>query len=83
MSTKNVALSLEVYQKLARFKRESESFSRAIDRLLDHVGSQHSGADVLQQLASFPPLADEEADGMRRVVDENRAAETWHPRDLS
>lgn len=39
MATKNLAIREEVYRKLAEAKREGESFSDAIERLLERRGS--------------------------------------------
>ena len=77
MSTKNVALSTQVYERLARFKRESESFSRAIDRLISKAEGRHAGAEILKGLRDIRSLSDEEARQMEQVVEQNRAGETW------
>lgn len=83
MSTKNIALNTEVYLKLARYKRESESFSKAIERLLAQAESAHTAAEVLRRLTEFTPLSEKEADAMMQLVEQNRAAETWPSHDLS
>ena len=83
MSTKNIALNTKVYEKLARFKDESESFSKAVDRLLDHVESEKTGADILKQLHTVCPLVDRESRSMKQTVNQNRKSETWDPIDLS
>lgn len=82
MSTKNVALDSRVYERLARYKREAESFSRAIDRLLAAAESRHAGADILRGLRELPGLDELDARKMLDVVNENRSAERWDRGDL-
>ena len=82
MSTKNVALSSEVYERLAKYKKESESFSRTIDRLLSLAGSRHGGAEILRGLSELPSLTLDDASRMEEVVDQDRIAETWDRHDL-
>ena len=82
MSTKTIAVDARVYDKLARVKREGESFSKAIDRLIDEVGAAHTGRDILRVLAELPALSDEDAEVMLSVVAENRQNETWDEHDL-
>lgn len=84
MSSKTIAVDLMVYQKLARVKKEGESFSRTIDRLVDRYLSAHTGADILAALNDAPPpLSQTEAEQMESVVAQNRNAETWELHDLS
>jgi predicted CopG family antitoxin len=83
MCTKNIALNSKVYEKLAKFKGESESFSKAIERLLDRIESINTGANILKQLSTFRPIDDREAKAMQTVVDHNRNAEDWDQCDLS
>lgn len=83
MSTKNIALSTEVYEKLARAKGESESFSKAVDRILSQVSTRHTGADILGQLSRFSSLSKEDADTMKKVVEEHRTGESWQAHDVS
>jgi predicted CopG family antitoxin len=82
MSTKTIAVESQVYDRLARAKREGESFSKTIDRLLRHVGSAHTGREILRALEQFPPLSAADAAVMLGVVEENRASETWERHDL-
>jgi len=82
MSTKNIALNFEVYKKLARFRGESESFSKAIDRLLGKAQTTHTGSDILERLSSFASLTGKDADIMLGVVREDRQAEGWQNSDL-
>jgi predicted CopG family antitoxin len=50
MSTKTIAVDSRVYDRLAREKREGESFSKTIDRLLREIGGVHTGSHVLRAL---------------------------------
>lgn len=83
MSTKTIAVDLAVYRKLSRVRRESESFSRAIDRLIDQVTTAHTGADVLSRLSAISPLSKGEARRMTEVIREHRKTEAWIQHDLS
>jgi predicted CopG family antitoxin len=82
MSTKTIAVDSRVYERLAWAKREGESFSKAIDRLLQEVGTAHTGRDLLRALADVVPLPAEDAEAMLAVVEENRASEAWAAHDL-
>lgn len=82
MSTKKIALDSQVYSRLAAFKRESESFSKAVARLLDEVQDSHTGRDVRATLATMPGLSPDEAEAMEKVVEDARRAERWKPHDL-
>ena len=83
MSTKTIALDVRVYEKLARLKGQSQSFSNAIAGLVDRAMTAHTVADVLAQLDGQPPLGKSDADTMARFVRENRENETWPSHDLS
>jgi predicted CopG family antitoxin len=83
MSTKTIAIDSEVYGRLANLKRQSESFSRVINRLIDRVVTAHTAADVLAHLDAQPSLSDGDADTMARLVRENRDTEDWPTHDLS
>jgi predicted CopG family antitoxin len=82
MSTKNIALNARVYELLARHKRESESFSKTIERLLSEVKRHATGSDILRNLGTIPPLTEEEAARFLAVVEDNRRTETWERNDL-
>jgi predicted CopG family antitoxin len=82
MSTKTIAVESQVYDRLARAKREGESFSKTIDRLLRHVGAAHTGREILRAIEQNPPLSAADAAIMLGVVEENRASETWERHDL-
>jgi len=49
MATKNIAIREDVYKKLLSAKREDESFSDAIDRLLEKKGSLLSFAGIFSK----------------------------------
>lgn len=82
MSTKTIAVDSRVYERLAQAKREGESFSKAIDRLLEDVGSAHTGREILRSLQQIPPLPEKDAETMLAVIEENRAGEAWDRHDL-
>ncbi len=82
MSTKTIAVDSRVYEKLAGAKREGESFSRLIDRILDQVGAAHTGREILRGLQDIPALSEDDAETMLAVVRENREGETWALHDL-
>ncbi len=48
MASKNIAVRDEVYSKLAKVKRDDESFSDAIDRLLRKTGRLSDFAGALE-----------------------------------
>ena len=83
MSTKTIALDTRVYEKLARLKGQSESFSSVISGLVDRAVTAHTVTDVLAQLDGLPPLSKADAETMERFVRENRNNETWPAHDLS
>lgn len=73
---KNIALDSITYRRLAAFKRESESFSNAVARMLDGMDAAHTGKDVLARLAGIPEISQEEADVMQKVVESARRLKT-------
>ena len=82
MSSKTIAVDTRVYEKLSGVKREGESFSKAINRLIDELGAAHTGRDILQGLSSVKQLSYDDAEVMLSVVAENRENETWDDHDL-
>jgi predicted CopG family antitoxin len=82
MSSKTIAVDSLVYEKLAGVKREGESFSKTIDRLIDQVGAAHTGRDILRGLSTIKTLSYRDAEVMLSVVAENRENETWDDNDL-
>lgn len=82
MSSKTIAVDTRVYDKLAGVKREGESFSKVIDRLIDQVGEAHTGRDILGGITALPELSYDDAQIMLAKVAENREDETWEEHDL-
>lgn len=82
MSTKTIAVESSAYARLAREKRESESFTKVIARLLDTAASAHTGRDILSHLAQMTDLKEEEGERMLAVVREDRDKEKWERHDL-
>lgn len=82
MSTRTIAVDTRVYERLAEAKREGESFSKTIDRMLREVAAAHTGSDILRGLGEIGPLPEEDAAVMLEIVEENRARETWEGHDL-
>ncbi|MFB6246645.1 MAG: antitoxin VapB family protein [Candidatus Pacearchaeota archaeon] len=62
MATKNISLTEEAYRRLARLKKENESFSKAINRLTNKKS--------LSQFAGV--LSDESAGNMKEEIKEHR-----------
>ncbi|TKX74308.1 hypothetical protein EXE46_10065 [Halorubrum sp. GN11_10-6_MGM] len=66
MSTRNVRLDEDVYERIKSEKRPDETFSETVERLI--------GRASLLDLAGI--LSDEEADEFRRAIDESDEAGT-------
>ncbi len=77
MSTKTIALESSIYGRLAELKRDGESFSKVIDRLLSEVADAHTGRDILRSLEGFSCLTKSDAERFLAVVAENRDSERW------
>ena len=77
MSTKTVALESSIYRRLAALKRNSESFSKVIDRLLSEVADAHTGRDILRGLGELSRLTEVDAERFLAVIAENRENERW------
>lgn len=82
MSVKTIAVEARVYARLAAVKREGESFSKVIDRLLAEAAAAHTAGDILKRLPAIASLSPNDAEVFLEVVAENRASETWDDRDL-
>ena len=82
MSTKTIALESSVYERLAREKRESESFTKVISRLLDNAGQAYTGRSIVSALTRLQPLQEKEAEQMLAVVKKARTSERWPANDL-
>ncbi len=77
MSTKTIAIESTVYARLAGEKRESESFTKVIGRLLNVAAAAHTGRSIVAALDKTEALPDREAEQMLAVVRENRTQEKW------
>ena len=82
MSTKTITVDTRVYEKLAGVKLVGESFSKAIDRLIDEVHTVHTGQGILRGLAEVAELSIEDAQEMLSAVNENRESESIDLLDL-
>jgi len=82
MSTKTIAVDSRVYARLAAHKREGESFSTLLDRLLTEAAAAHTGSDILRGLSAVARLSPDDARTFLKVVAENRKGERWEKRDL-
>lgn len=80
MSIKTIAVGTYVYEKLAHRKRSGESFTKLIDRLLDHTASSGTCADAVREAAEIWGKSEgraPEADKMEKVVRDNRSNARW------
>ena len=84
MSTKTIAVETSVYERLAALKRESESFTRVIDRLITGRRPATLGALLNDlQKSGLPALTEAEAATMNRVTAANRTEPVGPAVDLS
>jgi predicted CopG family antitoxin len=65
MAVKTITIDLEAYEKLSREKREGESFSQVIKRIL---ASRNRTARALLQALEGVSLSDQTLDSITRVV---------------
>ena len=79
MSTKTIAVRMDVYEKLAREKRDSESFTTTINRLLENNTRKGTCGDAVHQAQPFWSSAptDKEADLMEALLRERRSTTQW------
>ena len=63
-------------------RKDGESSSKAIDRLMDQVDAAHTGRDILRGLTGIPELSYEDARAMLAIVAEDRENEFWDQNDL-
>lgn len=82
MSTRTIAVDSKVYDRLAAAKREGESFSKVIGRLLSTAAGAHTGDAIQRELGALPALSPGEAEAFYAAVTENRASESWDSSDL-
>ena len=83
MSTKTIAVDSRVYARLAAAKLESESFSKAIDRILGQAGSKGTGEEILRGLGDLSELSYDDGEQILKRVAESREEEGWEKHDLS
>ncbi len=78
MSTKTIALESTVYERLALEKRPSESFTKAIDRLIRAASPGTCAAAVAEAAAVWQTVGnDAEADRMEQIVRDGRRMTEW------
>jgi len=80
MATKTIAVDAEVYRKLAGRKRESESFTKLLDRLADADNGHGTCADAVREAAAVwgnSENCETEADKFDSVVSTNRKSTEW------
>lgn len=66
MGTKTIGLREDVYDRLKAQKREGESFTDLVDRLMDETSQDWR--------EGFGTLSESEADELERIVEESRNA---------
>ncbi len=72
MDTKTITLESTVYRRLAASKRDGDSFSDVIDRVLHDVEDAHTGRGILRRLSDFSRLTEGDAGQFLAIVAENR-----------
>lgn len=78
MSVKTIALEASVYDRLARQKRPSESFTKTIARLLNEGGRSTCGEAVSDSREFWSRLpSGAEADQIEKIVRQNRQEADW------
>lgn len=79
-----MALDSRIYERLAQEKRESESFTKVIDRLLQgQAGRGTCGAAVLSAAKIWgSDDRGEDADCMEALLDEGRRSTDWEAKPL-
>lgn len=66
MATKTIGIKEEIYERLKARKREGESFSDLVDRLLEEATPDWR--------EGFGTLSDAESEELERIVEESRSA---------
>jgi predicted CopG family antitoxin len=78
MSTKTIAVEHSVYERLAREKRSSESFTKTIERLIQSANSGTCAAAVADAASVWHANGnDADADLMEQVIEMNRSSTNW------
>jgi predicted CopG family antitoxin len=80
MATKTIAVDSAVYRKLAGRKRESESFTKLLDRLADADRGHGTCSDAVREAAEIWGKSSgnkTDADKFDAVVEANRQSVQW------
>lgn len=80
MATKTIAVDAEVYRKLAGRKRESESFTKLLDRLADAENAHGTCADAVREAAAVWGKSESsktESEKFESVIRSNRKSAKW------
>ena len=78
MSVKTIALEASVYDRLARQKRPSESFTKTIARLLNQGVRSTCGEAVADSREFWSRIpSDAEADQIEKIIRQNRLETVW------
>ena len=72
MDTKTITLESTVYRRLAALKRDGDSFSDVIDRVLHDVEDAHTGPGILRRLRDLSRLTEGDAERFLAIVAGNR-----------
>jgi predicted CopG family antitoxin len=83
MATKTIALEVSVYDKLLGRKRNSESFTKTIDRLIsESAGSRTCAEAVANASKIWSPGTDAEAQTLEDVIQAGRENTRWEVEPL-
>ena len=78
MSTKTIAVENSVYERLAREKRSSESFTKTIERLIHSANSGTCASAVADAASVWQAIGNEaDADRMEQILHLNRSTMNW------
>ncbi len=83
MATKTIALEVSVYDKLARQKRSSESFTKTIERLIEQNQTSFTCVSAVTEATRiWRDTSEKEADKLEKIIAENRASTRWEVESL-
>jgi len=78
MSTKTIAVENSVYERLAREKRTSESFTKTIERLIQSASTGTCASAVADSASVWQAIGnDADADRMEQILQLNRDTTNW------
>jgi predicted CopG family antitoxin len=78
MATKTIALEVSVYDKLLGRKRNSESFTKIIDRLISESAGSRTCAEAVAMAAKiWSDGSEKEAQAMEDVIRKGRKNTRW------